>query len=70
MAQEHALALEGCLLLTAWPSGHVACVFFWLHIMALLGVLLQADGETKMCNKEHSLIILVYSRDLQQKSNW
>lgn len=75
MAQEHALALEGCLgsfddangsayCLAKWTC----CVFFELHIMAFLGV--QADGETKMCNKKHSLIILVYSRDLQQKLNW
>lgn len=64
MAQEHALALEGCLesfddangsayCLTKWTC----CMFFGLHIMAFLGV--QADGETKMCNKKHSLMLLV-----------
>ena len=64
MAQEHALALEGCLgsfddangsayCLAKWTC----CMFFELHIMAFLGV--QADGETKMCNKKHSLMLLV-----------
>lgn len=72
MAQEHALALEGFLGSFDDANGSSYCLacrmFFGLHIMAFLGV--QADGETKMRNKKHSLIILVYSRDLQQKLKW